>query len=285
MAAAWSELRLVGVPRSSVEDVSARLFALGAAGLQEDWMPGAAPPPLQPWDDGVPPDPDPVLLRAWFEAPARATIAASLADLDLPLAWEEVEDRDWNESWKAGIGPIAISDTLTIAPPWDAPDGALLIEVGQGFGTGQHPTTLQALRAVEALAPGLGTALDVGCGSGILALAAARHGLEVEGVDVEAPAIDEARANAERNGLCASFSTRPVHELRGARDLVLANLHAELVERLAPHLVRLCGRWLVVAGILVDREARARAALDPHLELADRVVDGEWVSLRYRRRP
>jgi ribosomal protein L11 methyltransferase len=285
-----TELRLPGLGRHRVERVSAALFALGALGVQEDWLPGEAPAPLQPWDEGPPPkEPDRVVLIAWFEDPDRAGIERTLRPLAGPVlpAWSTVAEVDWEESWKSTFPPIVVSPRLTVAPPWDAPEGALVIDPGQGFGTGHHTTTRQALRALDALlAPGHGlrTALDVGCGSGILALAAARLGLEVSGVDVEEAAVREAAANAARNGLVARFGTERVADLVAPADLVLANLHAELLRDLAPDLIRLTGQRLVVAGVLVDREELVHAALGRELAVADRAEEDGWVCLGWRKR-
>lgn len=283
---AWAALELVGLPRADLDRVSDRLFELGASGLQEDHLPGEAPPVRQPWDTGPPPPPSArVVLRAWFEDPDRPAVEAALAGAAPELRWDEVEEVDWEAEWRASFRPLVISPRLVVAPPWDAPPGAVIIEPGQGFGSGEHPTTRQALAALDALADDVSTALDVGSGSGILALAAAHLGLRASGVDVEDSAVADARANAARNGLDVPFSSTPVARLREPADLVLANLHAELIVELRADLLRLAGRWLVLAGILADREHKVRAALDPELELAHREQDGEWVSLRYRRRP
>jgi len=280
------ELQLSGLPRGDLGLLSARLFELGASGLQEDHLPGEAPPPRQPWDEGPPPAATPrLILRAWFEDPDIQRIDAELTDVRAESRWSPVPDTDWEVSWRAGFAPIRVSERLVIAPPWDAPDGALIISPGQGFGTGSHPTTLQALRAIETLSPGLRTALDIGCGSGILALAAARLGLEARGIDIEEAAVADAVANAERNALDAHFSTTPVAAIEEPADLVLANLHAELIVHFAPHLARLTGEWLVLAGILADREPSVREALDPLLALDTRHRDGEWISLHYRSLP
>lgn len=283
---AWVALELVGVPRADLDDLSDRLFALGASGLQEDHLPGEAPPVRQPWDTGPEPRPPArVLLRAWFEDPDRAAVEAAVGRAAPELRWEEVVEVDWEAEWRASVRPLVVSPRLVVAPPWDAPEGAVLIEPGQGFGSGEHPTTRQALTALDQLADEVSSVLDVGSGSGILALAAARLGLRARGIDVEESAVADARANAVRNGLDVPFSTTPIADLTEPADLVLANLHAELIVKLRADLLRLTGRWLVLAGILADREAPVRAALDPELELLHREQDGEWVSLRYRRRP
>lgn len=281
---AWWELRLVGLSRASLDDVSSRLFALGTTGLQESLMPGQTEAVQQPWDEGpTPPPPDPLVLTAWFEDPDLPQLRAALSDVPAEATWRPVDEVDWEQRWRDSIQPITVTEHLTIAPPWNAPPGSLVLEPGSGFGSGTHPSTRMALVAVECLAPGLDTALDVGCGSGILAIAAARHGLDVEGIDVEQSAIIDARSNAALNGVAGQWSTTPLHRLDTQRDLVLGNLHAELIARLAPDLVRLTGTWLVLAGILADREALVREVLDPQLALRHREVDGEWIGLRYSR--
>ena len=285
---AWVELQLVGVPRKGVRALSQRLFRLGTAGVQEDFLPGEAPPPRQPWDTGPPPPlPPRVLLRAWFEDPDRAALDAELADVAAERQWHVVDEVDWENAWRARFAPIQVTDTIVIAPPWDAPPGALIIEPGQGFGTGQHPTTRQILTLLEPLArsPSMGSALDIGCGSGVLAIAAARLGLRVHGVDVEPEAVADARRNAERNeplAAPATFDTTPVQDLHNPVDIVLANLHAELLVSLSEHLLRVCGTHLLAAGILDDREGSVREALG-ELEVVERIVDGRWVALHLRR--
>lgn len=275
-------LRVVGVPRRRLDELSGRLFALGATGLQEDWMEGQAPPPRQPWDPpGPDPEPDPLVVSAWFEDPDRAAIDAVVARYG-SVAWEEVEDVDWEAQSRAGFPPLEVAPGFWLAPPWDAPPGALVIDPGRGFGTGHHPSTRTALRLLlrAPIQPG-GTALDVGCGSGVLALAAERLGLRAIGIDVEEPAVRDAEANARLNGLIAQFSTTPLARVPGAFDVVLANLHAELVVALAAELIARTGGALIVAGVLADREPLVHAALGPRLRPVDREVEDEWVAIRW----
>lgn len=280
----WEELQVVGLPRKRLKAVSHALFALGCAGVQEDHLPGEAPPPRQPWDTGPPPPPtERLLLRAWFEDTGHTAIERELGHLGCELVWHEVVDEDWSTSWQAHFQPLTVG-RFVIAPPWDAPEGALIIQPGQGFGTGQHPTTRQILEQLPEVAVAGERCLDIGCGSGILALAAARLGLVCEGIDVEPEAIEDAKANADRNGLEATFSTTPIDAMPSPAPLVLANLHAELVARLAVDLVRLTARDLLVAGVLADREPIVREALAA-LELVARRQDDEWVALHYRAVP
>jgi ribosomal protein L11 methyltransferase len=279
------------LPRAEVERVSTLLFQVGALGLEEAWLPGEAPAPRQPWDQGPSaPEPDRLILKAWFDNADQQALEKELSHLGpillAPLRWEKVEDRDWEAEWRAGFSPFEVEGWI-IAPPWDIPQGAdqvLVIEPGQGFGTGRHESTRAALRHLVRLVRqgGLRTALDVGCGSGILALAAARLGLQASGIDVEPAAIKDAERNAKYNDVVAEFSTTPLPRVQGRWDLVLANLHAELLVALADELLRVTGQYIVMAGILADRRAQVTARF-AELELVQDETDGEWVSLVYRR--
>lgn len=283
----WSELR-VELPAAVAEPAQDILMDLGASGTQEDYPPGETPVPRQPWDEGPPPPPPArLLVKAWFEDPDReALVAAVRARLGrlrygVQFEWADVEERDWDEAWKAGFPPIHVSDRLVIAPPWDPLPNAVLVEPGQGFGTGQHETTRQALRLLDRHADGHETALDVGCGSGVLALAAWRLGLSASGLDNDPVAVDDARANAARNGAPVEFRVGTASDGAPA-DLVLANLFAEVLVAERDALLLLTKRTLILAGILADREARVRAAYDAEATLLDRDQDGEWVALVYR---
>lgn len=279
----WVELRVGPLPRAELLRASALLFEQGCAGLQE--LEPDAPPPAQLWEPARA-ESETVVLLAWFERPERAAVEAALAGLG-PLAWADAPDVPWETAWREGIEPLSVVEggvELLFAPPWSPLPGAILLEPGQGFGTGQHPSTRAALSFLLRLHREARTVLDVGTGSGILALGAARLGLSVRGVDVEPEAVAEAREHARLNGLALELSTTPVALLREPADLVLANLHAELLVELAPELRRLALRHLVLAGILADREAGVRAAFDGWGPLRWREADGRWVALAYSRR-
>lgn len=288
---AWTELR-VDVARGAAEEAGAALFAHGCAGLEE--VETAPRRPRQPWDTG-PEEPlaERLVLKAYFESPDRPAVEAALAAVEGTSApsWHAVADADWEGAWRAAFEPIVVG-ALVVAPPWDVPEAGdgiapIVLEPGQGFGTGQHPSTRACLAAIQEIVAAdaqVRTCLDVGAGSGVIALAAARLGLEARGIEVEEPAVAEARANAARNGLAVPFDATPLARVPGRFDLVLANLHAEVLVELAADLVLRTGRWLVLAGVLADREARVRACFEPALELAGRVQEDRWVSLRYRAR-
>ncbi len=277
----WWALAISPVRRADFTQLSPLLFSLGASGLQEEPVLAEREAPRQPWDEPAPArEPRLLVVTAWFEAGGaeRTRIEAEVRRIarGATLAWAPVDDRDWQAEFQASVHPFRVG-RLVIAPPWAAAPGALIIEPGLGFGTGDHPTTRQALAALETrVGPGTRGVLDVGCGSGILALAAAHLGATgVVGVDVEAAAIREAERHAALNQLDVAFSLDPVARLAGPSSVVVANLHAELIAVLAPDLRRLTGDLLILAGILVDRESVVAAALG--WEPTVRHQDGEWV--------
>jgi len=124
--------------------------------------------------------------------------------------------------------------------------------------------------------------LDVGCGSGILSLAAAHLGADAYGIDHDPFAVEGARAEATRNSLSVPFDTTPLADVPGQWTIVLANLFADTIVDLADALIEKTEKHLILSGILADRERRVRDALDPRLGQPDRSQDGEWVCLHYR---
>lgn len=287
----WVEVG-VDVPRGLSDHAQALLFALGAGVTEEAYRPGEAPPPRQPWDRGArAPEPARRLVKGWVEDPDAPAIEAELrerlgADVG-PVTFTVVPDVDWEAASRDGFPPVVVSDRLVVVAPWDAdtfaPDVRVVIDPGQGFGTGRHETTRQALQALLRWGSPGGAALDVGCGSGVLAIAAARIGMTAVGLDDDPVAVRDAEANAARNGLDVAFHVGAADRITGTWDLVLANLFAEVLVEAAPALVAATRGKLVLAGILDDREAAVRAAFDPALALVDRAVDGEWVALVYGR--
>ncbi len=283
----WAELDLE-IPSERADALGAILMELGASGVETGWRAGEAPPLRQPWDRGEPsPEPTAVVLRTWWEPADRPRVARELERLDLPLLaaprWRDVDEASWS-GWQRHFRRLAITADFAVAPPWEAQPGDLVIEPGLAFGTGEHPTTRLCLEAI--LATPRRTArprcLDVGTGSGVLALCAARLGYESLGIDVDPDSIATARSNAQRNQIAARFELGSLERVEGRFDLVVANLYAELLVENSAALLAHTGGRLVLSGITADRAAGVRDAFSTLAPVDDRTVDG-WTLLVYDR--
>ncbi|MEP6807404.1 MAG: 50S ribosomal protein L11 methyltransferase [Chloroflexota bacterium] len=211
------------------------------------------------------------------------------------LRVRSVDEADWEEAWKDGYAPQRIG-RVVIVPSWTSePIGAdeveLRLDPGMAFGTGLHPTTRGCLLMLQRVSPMPSVVLDVGSGSGILALAALRLGAERAVCwDTDPVAVTATLANAVANGLgehlAAHVGTLPAEPGGGRYALVLANLVAavliDFALPLAAHTAS--GGTLVASGIIAQRGAEVLTALrSAGFELLDRLDDGEWISLRLRR--
>lgn len=189
---------------------------------------------------------------------AKAAAALGLAQVpDFALA--RVEEQNWVQLTQSQFDPIRISDRLWIVPSWHtSPDPRainLILDPGMAFGTGSHPTTRLCLEWLEReVSPGC-SLLDYGCGSGILAIAAARLGAgKVSGVDIDSQAVSAARDNAKQNQVEARFEDTAA-PLAGEYDLVVANILSNPLRLLAPAIcahVRPGGK-LALSGILAEQ--------------------------------
>lgn len=200
---------------------------------------------------------------------------ASLAALDARLgpsaiSTAPVPPTDWTDVYRRHHRPVAVGRRLLVAPPWDVPEApgreVIVIEPGMAFGTGQHATTRGCLEAIEeALAAGpVASALDVGTGSGVLAIALTRLGVgRVVACDVDPAVLAAARANLARNGAArVLLLAGGIGAVRGPCALVVANLLADALVAEARALARLVrpGGRLVVSGILAAQVDRVLAA-------------------------
>lgn len=212
---------------------------------------------------------------------------ARIAGLDeIPsFQQEEVAEQDWVRLTQSQFDPIRVSDRLWIVPSWhQAPDPKALILVldpGMAFGTGSHPTTRLCLEWLESsVSPGM-SLLDYGCGSGILAIAAAKLGAgEVLGVDIDLQAVSAATSNAERNGVSARFDDS-AKNIKGQFDIVVANILSNPLKALAPALfahLRPGGR-LALSGILSEQADELIASYAPYLALTVADTREGWVCL------
>ncbi len=276
---------IVDVERARAEDVAVELLELGASGVEvRDGegtpMPGVALPP-----------PGRAILVAFFaDRPLAEGAAAGRAG-----AIAEVPDEDWSETWKRGLGPLALGRAW-VRPSWiDAPVPPGMVELvldpGMAFGTGTHPTTALCLAALSdrlAARPGA-SVLDVGTGSGLLAIGARRLGAgRVAANDVDPVAVEVARENAARNGADLELTGAPVDAIAGAFDVVVANILANTLVALAPAIAARVapGGLVLLAGILAPQEDEVRSAylaqgLRPAPDLERR--EGEWSLLALER--
>lgn len=285
----WLELR---VRSASAGDRAALLadglLALGGRAAEErsGWYVTYVPEP---------PDPDD------FERAARAVLLdqTGLDTIEVEVGW--IEHEDWAETWKRGLSVRRVTDRIVVRPSWiDVPDtrvGDIVIDLdpGMAFGTAEHGTTRGCLRLLDQTVRGGERVFDVGSGSGILAIAAARLGAEevvaIEGDPFACEAIAE---NVGRNGVAdrcrvlqAWASRDSLRELGQASGIVaniesglLAPLFQDLAEALAP------SGWLIVSGILDHEWTGIQSDVEAlGLRVVDVDEDGEWRSGLFRKAP
>ena len=221
------------------------------------------------------------VLSALFDAdqPVRDIVAACAAELgvDAELTIEAVPETDWVRATQAQFDPIPIGGPLWIVPTWHTPPEAdainLVLDPGLAFGTGSHPTTRMCLQWLVRERP-TGSILDYGCGSGILAIAAAKLGArEVVGVDIDPQAVRSAHDNADANAVTAAFfdasDTLPTPYDTQKYDVVLANILANPLRVLAPALIARLkpGASLVLAGLLAEQAEELIGIYSPWLQM------------------
>ena len=183
----------------------------------------------------------------------------------------------WEDRWRAFHRPIRIG-RMWIGPPWETPDAdalAVVIDPGRAFGTGSHQTTRLCVETLQELEPG--SLLDVGCGSGVLAIAAALLGYApVVGVDIEEPSIGATLENADRNGVTVEARLVTREEPLPAAAVTVANISLESVEALPP---RIDTQTLITSGYFASEDPR----LPEYEHVSRRTVDG-WACDLWRRR-
>ncbi len=304
---AWLELAI----DADVEAVEAVSEILGRA------APGgtSVEPAFELVDEGLGARVDPrrpATVRAYLPARDRAAaeraaagVAEALGHLQAfglrpigELRTRLVHESDWAEAWKAHFPVLRVGRRLVIRPTWRrhrrGPDDVVLaLDPGMAFGTGLHPTTRLCLAALEGLADRGVVAgrrvLDVGCGSGILAIAALKLGAaSALGIDTDPIAVEATSANARRNAVTRRLRARQgsLPSADPGFDVVLANLISGVLVPLAPLLRDELrpGGTLLASGIFVDREGEVRTAFEAAgLTVVDQRVEGEWVALEAAR--
>lgn len=227
-------------------------------------------------------------------------LVAALADFDIDcgraeVTLSEVEDEDWGTAWKAYYKPIAVGNKLLIKPSWEEiePTDRLVIELdpGMAFGTGTHATTTMCLEVLERAIKGGERVIDVGCGSGILSIAAAHLGARaVEALDYDPIAVKVARENVVINGVEDKVSVAESNLLQaasGPADIIVANIIARIIVQLVPELSSFLAPdgLFIASGIIGDRLDLVLAALEEYnLQVVERICEGEWCALTCRKR-
>ncbi|MSS73191.1 MAG: 50S ribosomal protein L11 methyltransferase [Candidatus Latescibacteria bacterium] len=276
----WTKITL-DVPGDLSDLVSGLLFEAGTSGIQVE--------------DGA--DRTHVRMSAYFERPEGRD--AAMAALDRfrgkgagigPAATAAVPDERWGERWRESFQPVRVTDRIVVGPPWmemtTGTDGMVIVlEPKMAFGTGRHESTRLALRAVERSVRADDRVLDLGTGSGILSIAAAKLGAGCLAVDVDPVAIDNARENLAVNGVadrvevvCGSLDA--VRE--AAFDVIVANIQTNVLVPLLGDLrdrLRQGGR-LILSGILDREEEALREALHRTGWGSPEVLrEGDWIGI------
>ena len=285
----WYQL-LAEAPAEAVPALEALLEAAGALSVT---VQDAGDQPLLEPLPGTTPLWHQVRLAALF--PAGAPLADLMQRLEAAGAravhTEPLGERDWVRAWLDDFRPMSFGRRLWVVPSGhEPPDPAavnLHLDPGLAFGTGTHPTTAMCLRWLDAHLPAGAAVLDYGCGSGILAVAAARLGAaRVTAVDIDPQALTATRANAAANGVADHVRVlAPEALVPEPVEVVLANILAgplaELAPELAAHLAP--GGHLVLSGILAEQAPAVAAAYAPWLALQEWAREKEWVCLAGRR--
>lgn len=279
------------VPAAVADDAAGILVAHGALGCELKKI-----RPTRPSDRGK----RAMRILAYFNQLAPAAqrriegVMRGIAVKGTAPEMRQVVDPGWATMWQTRFEPLPIGRRFLVAPPWSRTKGEdrlrIVIRPGQAFGTGHHPSTLGTLNLLEDWCEThpAGRALDVGTGSGILAIAMHKLGVpEIVAIDVDATALENARENAVLNGIDGRirFSTVPLGSIRGRFDLITANILSSVLIAMAPALkARLRPKGgLILAGILKREAPRVIAAFAPELRCTRSRFDRAWAALLMER--
>lgn len=299
----WIEVSL-DVDGEAAEAVAELLQRYGHQGVsieQNGIMPNL-------WDDGAPPPVESLTVRAYIAEndksdSAKEQLEAALGHMSLmyPMPkpiYRLIDEQDWAEAWKAHYHPIRIGKRLYIRPQWIEPDLRpddieIALDPGMAFGTGTHPTTQLCLESLENhVQPGQ-KVLDLGCGSGILSIAAAKLGAgHIYALDIDPVAVTTTAVNAKQNGVADKITAQEgsleslVHSARRF-DLIVVNILARII-------IEMCGQGLgqvvrpgckaLFSGIIDEQAEDVEAALrSSGLEPFNRLYQNDWVVIEARR--
>jgi ribosomal protein L11 methyltransferase len=240
-------------------------------------------------------------VRARLAVRAALTRARDAGVRRATVSWRELDASLWEMDWREHFQPVRAGRSLVVVPPWDREDHEgrrrVVIHPGMAFGTGQHATTLGCLEALETIAsPPPARALDVGTGTGVLAIALAKLGVrKVVALDLDPQAITAARGNVRRNAIAGRVALAcrgltdavPVPARGRGWPLVVANLYVDALVELAPAIAaRIAeGGHLVTSGVLRSQQGRVRAAYGTsEWKLVSAKRRGAWVTSVFQKR-
>lgn len=266
----------VRVRRDDAELVLAELLELAPSGVEERELDGGMV--------------EYAVYGAPGELPSLPQVQAGAGEALVEVSATEIAD-DWAERWREFHRPLVLDGALTVRPPWEPPAGTpvdVVIDPGRAFGTGAHATTRMCLELMLSLPGPRGSFVDLGCGSGVLAIAAARLGWgSVEAFDNDPASVAATRENASRNGVTLRVAR---HDLRRGgmpvADTVAANLLGPLLRSLAERLAHQpeLPHRLIAGGLLVAEADEISAGFgEAGLRESDRRVSGEWAALLLER--
>ncbi|MGI8923109.1 MAG: 50S ribosomal protein L11 methyltransferase [Fimbriimonadales bacterium] len=209
------------------------------------------------------------------------------------VSFESVPEEDWAETWKQFFRPRSIGKRFLIKPSWEEAEAGekLVIELdpGQAFGTGEHPTTRMCVALLEDAISAGDTVLDVGCGSGVLAIAAGRLGAnKIIATEIDPPAADVARRNLKRNGVTAQLATTGTIPAEVPPcDVVVSNIVSAVLIKLAPEIARVVkigGTW-ILSGVIPDNWPDVLAAANTcGFDLSETTIQDGWLAALLIRR-
>lgn len=303
MAQGWIEIRATG-PGESKDLASSLLIASGSPGVQEETVDSVAGKLVSHslWEEETHEEEDtsPVrVLKAYLpvgDEAALGTARTNLSRIGWALETSFLKDTDWSEKWKKGLKPIKVKHrgfSITVKPTWHKlkrSPGEILIDIdpGMAFGTGGHATTKMCLKSILRLVKGASlpkspSILDVGTGTGVLAIAAMKLGFKkAVGTDIDKIALKVARKNASLNRTKLSLSAKDLSGVPGKYDLVAANILAGELTRLSRSLNDKIkpGGFLILSGILDKEQTSIETCFSAiGLKKAFSLAEKEWVAL------
>lgn len=275
---------MLAVSSGDVELAADRLWGLGAIAIEERARVADDTASSQSGAEG------PITLIAGFADDDAALAARSVMSERWPCRFELPPDEaEWRDVWLQHLHPVEVGP-LTIHPPWHPSEAAasptstvaISIDPGRAFGSGHHPSTQLAIVAMhQVLAPG-DAVLDVGCGTGVLAIAALALGAgSALGIDLDHDIIEVARANGDANDLGEhlELATTPIEAVDPGFGLVVANITSRSLAPLIPDIIRTADSSIVVSGLLIDQQSYLENEFS--WLAAQQWNDGEWAALYF----